>query len=54
MYDTMENVQHKGYEDGAELLAEVENGRQFYCLPVFNSLGITEILNYYASNCNIA
>jgi hypothetical protein len=21
----MENVQHKGYEDGAELLAEVEN-----------------------------
>jgi histone acetyltransferase (RNA polymerase elongator complex component) len=25
MYDTMENVQHKGYEDGAELLAEAEN-----------------------------
>ena len=49
MYDTMESVQHKGHEDGSELLAEVENDASSIAYPCYNS---REILHYYASNCN--
>jgi hypothetical protein len=52
MYDTMENVQHKGHGDGAELLAEVENNASSIAYPCYDSLEIMEILHYYASNCN--
>jgi len=52
MYDAMENVQQKGHEDGAELLAEVENDASSIAYPCYNSREIMEILHYYASNCN--
>jgi hypothetical protein len=48
----METFQHKGYEDGAELLAEIEMDVNSIANPCYNSLVVMEILHRYASNCN--
>jgi hypothetical protein len=53
MYGTMENVRHKGYENGAELLSEVENDVNSIADPRYKALQIKAILYYYASNCSI-
>jgi hypothetical protein len=45
MYDTMENVQHKGYEDGAELLSEVEIDVSSIAYPCYSALEIMEKLH---------
>jgi hypothetical protein len=37
MHDTMEKVQHKGHEDGAELLSEVENDASSIAYPCHKS-----------------